>query len=190
MTESLPAGAGTPAAANMQPLSPEVQFHGHLSNLAGDVLAHYEAQQVTPRHIPNRYKEGRSTLVCSYRDGTERQVITDTEDGTVETKVRAPGNIRDQYGRRVLLVKKEYTDGSRETEYDLCLSTTSDSKRTTKTTSSTYRWTATRPVAEVHGPVGAEREALLAAGTPEFNEAWMSVAYANNQWLPLIRPQR
>lgn len=184
MTEAHPVETGNPAAPNLAPQSPEAQLHGHLTGLAGAVLAHYAETNLRDSSTgPNRFTGERQLRNYTYRDGTKRQVATDATRRTRETKIYAPGNILDHHGRRVLLKETVYLDDTHETTYDFVLSPPSDARRTTKSTPNTYRWRENGPVTEVHGLVLAEYEEPLAAGTEEFTEAWKSVAHVDARWL-------
>lgn len=150
----------SPATANVAPGSPEATLRASMDDLVRGAFAHYEALPSRSDTAANPYAPERIVETHNYRDGTQRQHITDGSDGSVEDKLHLSHAVMDQFDRRVLLVTKTYPDGRVERDLRFLPSR----KRLEKA----YRWSADMPVSELDG----EKTHPLVPNTPEFNEAW------------------
>jgi hypothetical protein len=179
MTESVGDTSSTPAAANLQPLTPEALLHDGMTRFVDDAVAYYAGQPTeTSERRADPYIDGRVTVTHYHRDGTNRQVTTD-KDGAVRTKIHLPKAVTDSAGRRVMLVTERDPDDN--TTYNMRFLPTGTRDSTI------YEWSADAPVAEV---LRGDIRRPVDADALSFQQAWSLTNEAGGRWRGLIERRR
>lgn len=163
MSETPSGDIRPPAAANTDqpPLAPEIWLRDNFSGVVDGVIAHYADQEVrASQKGSNPMAPGRTIRADYFRDGTERDTITDSVQGTTTTKVLMSKGITDPHGRRVLVMTTDHPDGRKE--YEMRFLPRVDQNPTR------YTWSLDQPLME--GQPGESRP--IAANTQEFTQAW------------------
>lgn len=178
MTEAANGTAAAPDAPNLQPSSPEEQLRNTFTHLVDGAMAHYEGTaSLKPVDVDNSQL---THVRYPYRDGADRQVITDKETGSVVTKLYLPEAVTDRFGRTVLLMTTKNPDGT--VSYDTRF------LKVDTPHPSIYRWSADEPVTQVDGR--GRNQPITDENSDEFGLASALATEVGSLWSRLVENQR